>query len=87
MIKPSQFHLGITLVFAGLGSEPTEIESDSPCGRTLEPRWAGELFVEELDEKNQPLPLPNHGSVPLRWFECKVTSHAHGLERVVSSWW
>lgn len=57
MIKPSRFHSGITLVFAGLGSEPTEIESDSPCGRTLEPRWAGGLSVGELDEEKTVTPL------------------------------
>lgn len=57
MIKPSRFHSGITLVFADLGSEPTEIESDSPCGQTLEPRWAGGLFIGELDEEKTATPL------------------------------
>lgn len=56
MIKLSRFHSGITLVFADLGSEPTEIDSASLCGQILDPTWAEGLSPDELEEKNLPLP-------------------------------
>lgn len=65
MIKLSRFHSGITLVFAGLGSEPTEIDSASPCGQTPDPTWAEGLSAEKLEEKNSLPPPPSKPSEQL----------------------